>query len=64
MAEHMTSISQILRFFRVLERPNTGHNQAWKTKTGTKGDKRAIFSHVFFLIHTGGCRRSLVTQKL
>ena len=32
---------------------------------GTKGDKRAIFSHVsfFFLIHTHGCRVSVVIQQ-
>ena len=48
----MTSFSQIVRLYRVSERPNTGqkgYNQAWKAKTrpkGTKGDKRAIFSHV------------------
>ena len=56
----MTSFSQIVRLYRVSERPNTGqkgHNQAWKAKTrpkGTKGDKRAIFSHVslFFFSYT------------
>ena len=43
---------------RVLERPNTGpkgHNQVRKAKTRpkeTKGDKRAIFSHVPFLSYT------------
>ena len=46
----MTSISQIVRLYRVLERPNTGpkgHNQVRKAKTRpkeTKGDKRAIFN--------------------
>ena len=50
----ITSIWQIVRLYRVSERPNTGpkgHKQARKTKTrpkGTKGDKWAIFSHVFF----------------
>ena len=40
------------------ERPNTGqkgHNQAWKAKTrpkGTKGDKRAISSHVSLFSQT------------
>ena len=56
----MTSYSQIVRLYRVSKRPNTGqkgHNQAWKAKTGpkgTKGDKRATFSHVFlfFFPHT------------
>ena len=48
----MTSFSQIVRLYRVSERPNTGqkgHNQAFKAKTrlkGTKGDKRALFSYV------------------
>ena len=59
-------------YYRVSERPDTdptGHNQARKTKTRpkeTKGDKRAIFSHgsFFFLVHTRGCRASLVTQQL
>ena len=53
----MTSFSQIVRLYRVSERPNTGqkgHNQAWKAKIRPKGDKRAISSHVtlFFLRHT------------
>ena len=56
----MTSFSQIVRLYRVSERPNTGqkgHNQAWKAKTrpkGTKGDRRAIFSRVslFLFSHT------------
>ena len=54
----MTSFSQIVRYYIVSERPNTGqkgHNQAWKVKTrpkGTKGDKWAISSHVSLFSQT------------
>ena len=54
----MTYFSQIVRLYRVSERPNTGrkgHNQAWKAKTrpkGTKGDKRAISSHLSLFSQT------------